>query len=509
MRLLAVLALALALGACLPYEARQLNAAGDRAMAERRYEQAISSYTRSLALAPGQEKVTLRLSSAKVLLRQIYVDRIYFLVDAKDRTPAKEFVRAWELSARLPQVDVPAARVDSIRQDLSARFVKAEPTLRKGTEPHRYYLALNRMHGLVKDRAVARTIEQVGGELRALHIKARDRADRKRRRGLALLHCAAAATFSARDTGLWNEVRRRRETLYRQLAIPLRLAVTAARGGAGRWTGGLRRRLPSIFQVRSKADLVLALAVRQPDLDQRETRSRHSAQCQVGTRREENPECPSLKRRADSEKRDLETARRAVEAASARCSQEQQVSRCIGNIRDAERRLERQRDDYRRLESKVSSCPRYINKPVFKTFFYERRTLSRSATVSAALTLSRGGAELTSRALYGTSAGRDTYGGGLGCARIASDPMTLASLSSMLVTAEENLLNGALKELWKLQREKATAQLAGSDKEPARLDALTRARLVDPTYKQVQQLLTKHLTSMWGDTFGLVKTTFD
>ncbi len=505
----ALIALAVAASACLPYEARRLNTAGDKAMAERRYEQAISSYSRSLSIAPDQEKVRNRLSSAKVLLRQIYVDRIYDLVDSRaGKAPTKEFVNAWELSSRLAQVDVTAARVASIHQDLSRRFSKAEPRLRGATERHRYFMALNRMEALVRDRAVADAIIEVGDLLRASHLKARARADRRRKRGLALLHCAAAATFSTKDTGLWNEVRRRRKAILARLGISIQLNVKAARATSGRYLGGVRRRLPSIFKVKGKAPLTLSLEVRKPDLEQRETRSRLSADCKVGTRRVDNPECPSLKRRAEQERRDLESARKALDAASARCAQEAQASSCTSHISDAEGRLRRQRDDYRRVESQVSSCPRHIEKPVFKTFFYQRRTIGRRATVSAALTLNRRGTAINSRAVHGTAAASDTYGDGLGCARIPSDPLQLPSLASLQVAAEERMLNDSLKELWQLQREKSIAQLAGGDKEADRLDALVRARLVDPTYKRVTGQLQRHLASMWGADFKLTETTF-
>ena len=489
---------------CLPHEARQLNTSGDRAMSDRRYEQAISAYSRSLAMAPGQEEIVHRLASAKVLLRQIYVDRIYDLVDARvGATTSAGFVKAWELSARLPDVDVTAARVASIRQDLNKRFIKAEPLLRKATEHHRYHLDLTRMQALVADRAVAAALVQVSNLLRAHHVKSRDRANKARRKGLALLHCAAAATFSQRDTGLWNETRGRREALLARLAIPLQLAVTVARGSANRYLGGLRRRLPSIFSVQPRGKLVLLLEVRDPASEQTESRSRHNADCKVGTRREENPACPSLKRRVEQGARDLQSSRGALDAAAERCAREQNASSCNSYISDAQRRLQREKDDYRRLESEASACPRTVERPVFKTFFYERRTVQRHAMASATLSLTRGGEAITSRAVQGAASASDSHGGGLACAGVASDPLRIPSLSSLLATAEERLLDGCTSELRRLQREKATAQLAGSDEEAARLDSLVRARLVDPTYKEPAALLARHLKANWGSDFGL------
>lgn len=494
----------LGLAGCVPYQARQLNAAGDHAMAERRYEQAISSYSQSLGMAPGQEDIRNRLASAKVLLRQIYVDRIYDLVDAGVKAATTGgFVKAWELSARLPDVDVPPARVASIRQDLNRKFSRAEPHLRKSSEHHRYLLDLTRMQALVPDRAVGLALAQISDLLRARHIKLRDKAQKKRRRGLALLHAAAAATFSARDTGLWSDVRKRRSALLARLAIDLQLEASAVRGSAGRYVGGLRRRLPAIFRVQPKAALALTLDVRAPATDQRETRSRHSADCKVGTRREENPVCPSLKRRVDQGARDLTSSRRALEAAAERCAREERASSCNSYISDAQRRLRREQDDYRRLESEASACPRYLDKPVFKTFFYERRTLYRQATASATLSLTRSASPVTSRAVQGVAAASDAYGGGLACAQIAPDPLRIPSLPSLAATAEERLLDGCTGELRSLQRDKATAQLAGRDREADRLDALVRARLVDPSYAAPTAQLSRHLQANWGSDFKL------
>ena len=501
-----VLSLLSGMAGCLPYDARQLNAVGDRAMAERRYEHAISSYSQSLGLAPGQPEVRHRLASAKVMLRQIYVDRIYDLVDARaGAETVAGFVKAWELSARLPQVDVAAARVASIRQDLEQRFARAEPRLRKSTERHRYYTALNRMMSLVSDDVVGKTRGEVSELLRRWHLKARDRATRKRRRGLALLHGVAAATFSARDTGLWSDARRRRATLLDQLAIPIRLEATAARGQSSRYLGGLRRRLPSIFTVKPGAALGLSLAAREPALEQRESRDRLNAQCKVGVRREPNPACPSLKRRVDQAARDLEASRRALSAAAERCSGESQASSCTSHIRDAERNLRREQDDYRRLESEASRCQSTVEVPVHKIFFYERRTLMRQATVSGALSLSRGSEVLSSRAVQGSASASDQYGGGLSCAGIPPDPLSIPGMPSLLSTASERMLDGCTGELRRMQREKAEAQLGGKDREADRLDALVRARLVDPSYAAPAQQLKRHLAANWGSDFNLVE----
>lgn len=67
-------------------------------------------------------------------------------------------------------------------------------------------------------------------------------------------------------------------------------------------------------------------------------------------------------------------------------------------------------------------------------------------------------------------------------------------------------MDGCAGELRRLQRDKATAQLAGSDKEAARLDSLVRARLVDPTYKTPKAQLSRHLKANWGSDFGLTES---
>jgi len=357
---------------------------------------------------------------------------------------------------------------------------------------------------LVPGEVVGKALGEVSELLRRWHLKARDRAAKKRRRGLALLHGVAAATFSARDTGLWSDARSRRAALLARLAIPIRVEATAARGRPSRFMGGLRRRLPSIFIVRPGADLALSLAVRQPALEQRESRDRLNAQCTVGTRQEPNPLCPSLKRRVEQAARDRDATRRALDAVSQRCAREQQASSCNSYIRDAQSRLRREKDDYKRVESEASRCRRTIDVPVQKIFFYERRLLMRQATVSGTLSLSRGGVALSSRAVHGSASARDKYGGGLSCAGIPPDPLQLPGLPALLATANERMLNGCTGELRRMQREKAEAQLGGKDREADRLDALVRARLVDPGWKAPAKQLKRHLAANWGSDFKLV-----
>ena len=501
-RLLMAALLAAALTGCLPTRCKELNTAGDKAVAERKYEQAISYYTRSLTIEPDQEEVRLRLDSAKTLLRQIYVDKIYQIVDRRG-SPVQEFLAAWKMSATLPSLDVAKRRVASIRVDLSQRFVKTEPGLRKRTEGHVYYHHLTRMQALVADHAVAAALREVGAILRDQHLQARTKADKARMQGLALLHSTAAATFSPRDTGLWNDVFKRRRALLTSLSIKLTLRAQAARGGSAHLLGGLRRRLPPIFVPQPAAPLVLSLNARPVSTTQRQTDDRRSADCKVGTRRVPNPECPALHRQAESARSQFESARRAADAVSARCGQEANANTCSSNVSSAQRRMNDARRSYENLENKVGRCPATIDKPVFKTFFYMRHTLFRQASASAALTLTREGKVISSRGVQGSAGAQDTFGDGLGCANIASDPLQLPSLANLLVTAESRMLDASLTELHQLRRRKAKAQLAGGDSQDQRFDSLVRARLVDSTFALARTQLRRTMTGMWGTDFNL------
>ncbi len=500
--LLVLLPLLLLLAGCLPTRCKELNTAGDKALSDRKYEQAISYYSRSLTIEPDQEEIRLRLDSAKTLLRQIYVDKIYEIVD-RSGSPVQEFLAAWKMSATLPSLNVAKRRVASIRVDLSKRFAKSESGLRKKTEGHVYYHHLAQMQALVADHAVATAIREVGAILRDQHLVAKKKADKARMRGLALLHTTAAATFSPRDTGLWNEVFKRRRALLSSLSIKVSLRAQAARGGAAHLLGGLRRRLPPIFVSTMSAPLVLSLKARPVATTQRQTNDRRSADCKVGTRRVPNPECPALRRRAESARAQFESAKGAADAVSARCGQEANTNTCSSNVSSAQRRMNDARRHYEDLENKVGRCPSTIEKPIFKTFFYMRHTMFRQAAASAALTLTRSGEVISSRGVHGSANAQDTFGDGLGCANIASDPLQLTSLSSLRVTAENRMLDASLTELHQMRRRKAKAQLAGGDSQDQRFDSLVRARLVDSTFALAKNQLHRTMTSMWGTDFAL------
>ena len=500
-----LLLLTLLSAACLPGAAKDLNQQGDKALFDKKYEQAISYYSRSLAIYPDQEEVRLRLDSAKSLLRQIYVDKIYEIVD-RPRSPVQDFLAAWKMSARLPKLGVDAARVASIRVDMSRRFARAEKGLRKHTEGHVYYLHLTLMHALVPDHGVDGARRQVGTILRDQHLQARAKADKHRRAGLALLHTTAAATFSPRDTGLWADAHRRRRTLLKKLSISVALRVKAARGGAGRLLGGLKRRLPSIFVTAPAAPLLLTLQGRLPAPDERKLSDRRSARCQVGTRRVPNPECPTLRRRAEAARAAFDAKKGALEAVTARCNAEPNTSTCTGNVAEADKRMRDARQHYEGLESKAGSCPAHIEEPIFKQFFYMRYRLQRQVTASAGLTLTRAGTVISARGVRGVAAAEDTYGDGLGCAKIAPDPLQLPSLANLLITAVDRMLDDSLKELHRMRRDKAKKQLAGGDTPDERFDSLVRARLVDATYPLARDQLKQTLTSMWGSDFKLTET---
>jgi hypothetical protein len=503
--LVAFVALMLSLAACLPAQVKELNQLGDRASAERKYEQAISYYTQSLTLAPEQDEIRVRLGSAQILLKQIYVTRIYDIVDARE-FDLDELLAAWRMSANLPHLKVEAGRVESIRLDLAKRFGRAEPDLRKRTEPHRYHFVLGQLDALVPEERASRARAEVGESLRASHLEERRKADARKLRGLALLHTLAAATFSPRDSGLAAEAERRRAALRGSMAIPLALRVQAAGTGTDQdhLLGGLRRRVPRIFSLAPSAALELALRVRPVDARERQSDDQLSADCKVGSRQEPNPECDSLRRRAESAKSVLDHELQAMAAVSARCEREAQVSSCSSYVSSARSSAESARREYERQESAVSSCPRTVDIPIFKTFFYKRHTIHRQVTVAASLAVSRSQAVESSRGVTGESSAQDTYGDGLSCAHIAPDPLQLASLASLRVEAEERLLDGSLAELHALRRKLAADQLAGGDQREDRLDALVRARLVDESWDLPRAELSRHLVSTWSSDFGLV-----
>ena len=501
-QLCAVALLAAAICGCLPTRCKELNTAGDSAVAERKYEQAISYYTRSLAIEPDQEAIRLRLDSAKTLLRQIYVDKIYEIVDRRG-SPVREFLAAWKMSATLPSLNVSKRRVASIRVDLTRRLIKAEPRLRKKTEGHVYYHHLTRMQALVPNRVVVSALGEVGAVLRDQHIQAQKKADMAKMPGLALLHTAAAATFSPRDTGLWNEVLTRRRELLLSLSIKVALRAQAARGGTAHLLGGLRRRLPPIFIPEPTAPLVLSLDARPVSTTQRQTDDRRSADCKVGTRPVPNPQCPALQRRAANARAAFASAKEAADAVSARCGQEANVNTCSSNVDEAQKRMKNARNHYEGLEHKVGRCPATIDKPVFKTFFYMRHTLYRQAAASASLTLTRAGQVVSSRGVQGSAGAQDTFGDGLSCANISSDSLQIPSLASLRVTAESRMLDASLTELHQLRRRKARAQLAGGDSQDQRFDSLVRARLVDSTFGLARQQLFRSMAGNWGTDFAL------
>jgi hypothetical protein len=488
---------------CLPADVKELNTLGDRAAAAQKYERAASYYARSLALAPDQPRIRLRLDAALVFLRQIYVDRIYDVVDGPS-VPIGEYLNAWRMLAALPAIRVDAARVPQIRVDLARRFLKAEAKLRAETEHHSYYRHLGEMQRLAPDDAIQRTLADVGALLQRQHLAERDRAERDRRRGLALLHATAAALFAPRDTGLFADAGRRRVELLSELAIPLGIKVAAATPAESEHLlGGLRRRLPSIFANRGDAPLQLLLRARRPETAQQQSRDQLNARCQTGTTQEPNPECDSLKHRAEAAKQTLESQRKALDAAAAACATATSPASCQSSIASERSRLSSAQHDYDQLERSLGSCPRTIEKPVYKTFFYERHTVSRQATAVADLTLTRGGQPLSSRPATGSASAQDSYGDGLGCAGIAPDPLQIDALTALVATAQARMLDSSLTELAQLRRRAAEAALAGSEEREARLDALVRARLIDDTYPLARSELARQLSGLWSADFGL------
>jgi hypothetical protein len=492
------------LGACgLPSRVKQLNAMGQQAIAKRQYEQAIAHLSESLAIYPDQPKVALQLDSAKTMLKQVYVFKIYELVDGPVK-PVSNYLEAWKMSADLDNLNVTPARVASLRMDLNNHFSRVEPALRKRTEPHNYYLHLTQMNKLVATEPVGRARGEVGQILQRQHLAGQQRADAQHLAGLALLHTAAAATFAPADTGLWVEVTRRREALVHRLGIRVWLqAESVVSAGHSQFLlGGLRRRLPRIFLVQRGAPLILTLRTARPRTDERTLSDRLSGRCQVGTRQEANPECAPLKRSAEAAKRTHEQRLAALQTAKQRCA-EVQPQTCASYLRQATSDLQRAQRHYEELEDRVGRCPPYVDKPVYKTFFYKRFTVTRRASASGTVTVIKGGEVWRGRTVSGTASATDTYSEGLSCARIPPDPLNLASLGSLKGQADEQLLDRSLAELLQMRRQLAKQQLAGGSRPEARLDALVRARLVDESYQQVAQQLSRSLARIWASDFGL------
>lgn len=505
--LLVALALALVtVAGCIPARVKHLNAAGNQAMAKRDYQRAIAMYSESLSIYPDQPKVALKLDSAKVMLKQVLVFKIYDVVDGPVR-PVARYLEAWKMSAQLPSLDVSPARVLSIRADLNKRFARAEPVVRKNTEPHDYYLHLNQMQRLVASPPVQRASVEVAAILKGLHLKQRAAADRAGRAGLALLHTAAAATFSGADTGLWVDVRKRRDALRRKLGIRVEVQARSEQSASHSLylLGGIKRRLPEIFIVQPGAALKLQLQARRPAPDEKVVSDRLSGRCQVGTRRVKNPECNSLKSQAALRKRTYEQKLAALEMARDRCAGAKQASTCNNYLSSASRDVDSAKRSYEEMEDRVGKCPRHIDEPVFKTFFYKRFIISRAVSISGTVAVTRGKTVRRGRGVTGTASARDTYGEGLGCAKIAPDPMSIPSLSALRVQAEERMLDRSLSELYQMRRQLAREQLAGSSARDERLDALVRARLVDETFKLARTQLATNLSRMWSSDFELTE----
>jgi hypothetical protein len=503
-RLLALMMIALFAG-CIPARVKELNALGHKAVAAHRYDQAVSYLSESLAIYPDQPKVALQLEAAKTMLKQIYVFKIYELVDGP-KQPVETYVQVWKISSQLPKLNVAPARVASIRVDLNKKFVAEEPRLRSITEPHSYFLHLTAMDRLVPSPPVARTRGEVAALLQQHHLEAQRKADAARLEGLGLLHTAAAATFAPGDTGLWVEVKRRQDALRDRLGIRVDLLVRPtghSPASSRQLLGGLRRRLPRIFFLKEGAPMRLTLGANRPTTNQRQVGDRHSAQCQVATRQEPNPECDSLKNRAEMAKRTLEGKLSALQTAQERCGAAQQATSCTGYLSSARSDVDSARRSYEDLEGQVGRCPRFIEKPVFKTFFYQRFTMTRSASATGAVTLERAGAVLRSRNVAGAASATDTYGEGLSCASIPPDPLNLPDLDALLGQAEERMLDHSMGELFQMRRELAQKQMAGGSSTEARLDSLVRARVVDESWRQVAGQLSDHLKGMWSSDFDL------
>lgn len=496
-----LLALFLALTGCLSSQAKQFNRLGDDALNKRNYEGAISYYSQSLSIAADQEEVKVRLGTAKVLLKQIYTDKIYDLVD-KGGAPVGEFYEAYRMSSRLPTLKVKEDRINTIRRDLTGRFVKAEPRLRKSTEGHNYWRNLTGMYGFVKDPVVAKNWREIGVILRGQHLALRAGAEGKKLPGLALLHTAAAATFAPWDTSLWPDAARRRRQIQTSLAIPLAIDVrSASSSGHDPIFGGIRGRIPSIFKLDARAPLHLAFRTNRPNITEREVHSRHSASCQVGVQKVKNKQCGALQRKAQLARQNYNNLQRGLDQAISRCSTAPPVQ-CNSYISNSNRDLGHAKGDYEKFENMAAKCPEYLNVPVFKVFFYQRHTIYRQVTTFGDLTVTRNGTAIASRPIRATAKSEDTYGDGLACAKIRPDRLNIQPLGALEQMATKSMLDGTTKELLAIRREKAKRQLEGGDSDvDSRLDGLVRARLIDDSFELARSRMADALRDTWSSDF--------
>lgn len=478
---------------------------GHEALADRKYRRAIGLFSESLAIYPDQPKVYQQLETAKTMLKQIYVYEIYELVDEREKQPIADFLSAWKMCADLPELGVVKARVSSIRVDLDKRFGRAEKRLHTSTEPHKYYAHLSKMSKLMATERVEQAESRIADELEKKHLEAQREADAAKRPGEALLHTAAAATFAPGDTGLWAEFTKRRAALVDKLAIPLSVGATSTAGAAHSRAllGGLKRRLPRIFQVTRGADLALELRGTKPQPAENRVSDRRSARCQVGTRREKNPKCDPLRRRAAAAHRSYEAQLQALDRAREGCGSAANPSACNNQLAGEARELRRAQKHYETLEREVGRCPEFIERPIYKMFFYKRFTVMRRVDAVGTVTLARSGQVQKSRSVRGTASAKDSFGQGLSCANIAADPLDLASLASLAAAAREQMLDRSLTELLRLRRRLAREQLAGKDAGDGRLDALVRALVVDESDKEIAEQLEARLAGMWTTDFGL------
>lgn len=490
---------------CVPSRVKELNALGEKAYSEQKYEQAIRFYQQSLQIRRNQPKIRLQLDNAKAMLKQIYVYKIYELVDDKNSPKIDDYLQAWKLSAQLPKLNVPQKRVLTIRYDLDGHYKKHRSAIEAATEPHLLFHRLTQMHALVKSEPVRLSQMKIGNVLEKTHIEKATHAKNKNLIGTELLHTYAAAYFGS-NANLANRARTLRTRAIQKLAIDIKLSTSSHQGRAHAHflLGGVRRLLPEIFRFTPQASLEFLLATERYTFTENKVKNTLSARCKVGSRKIRNTAFPSALRSMQMAKRDYQIKQNGLMDARRNCMQATKAE-CHRLIDQAERQLRLAKNDYQRSEQRLRRTPKMKDESIYRRFTYERFTLSRKIVATGRVTISQKDQPQRAIPLALRKDAIDRYGEGLACANIAADPLSIQSPQVMRTLIEEKLLQQSVSELWRIARKHANSQLVEKTNKEEELDTLIRAYLIDPSYGDIREKLHNQLTQRWSFHFYLSK----